>query len=101
MQKVAMTSNLVKNNECNVTYVLKYCAQCQDVVPNASFTRHDVYHDCSVEEVKIVIRFINQIEYVSIGILISKLFDCVHSLLLCMFKVKTLKFNEKVQIFPS
>jgi hypothetical protein len=45
--------------------------------------------------------FINQIEYVSVRILISKSFDCVHSLLLCIFKVKTLTFNGKVQIFPS
>jgi hypothetical protein len=51
---MALTSNLVKNNECDVTYVV----QCHDVIPNASFTGHDVSH-CSVEEVKIVM-FINQ-----------------------------------------
>jgi hypothetical protein len=54
---------------------------------------------CSVVEVNIVM-FINQIEYVSVGILISKSPNCVHSLLLCIFKVKTLTYNEKVQIFP-
>jgi hypothetical protein len=32
-QRMALTSNLVKNNECDVT-------QCHDVVPNASFTRY-------------------------------------------------------------
>jgi hypothetical protein len=66
----------VKINECDVTYVV----QCNDVVPNASFARHDARHDvshCSVEEMNIVM-FINQIEYVSVGILILKSFDCVH-----------------------
>jgi hypothetical protein len=84
----------------NVTPLTSWnIVQCHDVVPNASFTRRDVSH-CSVEEVKIVM-FINQI-----GILISKSFDCVHSLLLCIFIVKTLKCNisdieVKVYIFVS
>jgi hypothetical protein len=43
-QKVTLTHNSVKNNECDVTYVLK----CHNVVPNASFTRHDISH-CSVD----------------------------------------------------
>jgi hypothetical protein len=44
MQKVALTHNSVKNNECDVTYVLKE----PRVVPNASFTRQGVSH-CSVD----------------------------------------------------
>jgi hypothetical protein len=47
MQKVALTHNSVKNNECDVTYVLKE-GKSYDVVPNASFARHDVSH-CSVD----------------------------------------------------
>jgi hypothetical protein len=43
MQKVALMYNSVKNNECDVASWKSH-----DVVPNASFTRHDISH-CSVD----------------------------------------------------